>query len=147
MIKAAALLLLTASPGSAGAWQAFEARCLMPFEAFGPPVVGDLAQRAQAGYETSYDLPEGGVLVVEAAPEDGHAACRVHHDRAQGEDAGFEAWMTGVTAIERYIETDASNAGLLELHSNLWAEPVIAVQAQWTATGGIYRVIETELEA
>ena len=150
VVTLCACLFLTTG-AQAGAWEEFEARCLVPMENLFPSLVGGLNAVSLPGLaegETAFTGLQGGaILILEQAPEDGFGACRVY--QAEGPAvAKFESWADAQLASKRYVTDPEAGAGNeIALLSNMWVEPVIGVQMR-RAKGGIeMRALETELES
>jgi len=143
--------LLLASGAQAGAWEEFEARCLVPMENLSPSRVEGLDAVSLPGLaqgETAFaGLQGGAILILERAPEDGFGACRVF--QAEGPAvAKFEAWANRQLASMRYVtDPEAAVENEIALLSNLWIEPVIGVQMRRAKGGVEMRALETELES
>ncbi len=135
-------------PGMAFAitpWEAFQARCLMPFEALFQPIVeGLMPADVQQEDTPRYELPEGSELVIERMPKDGHRACSLVV-YAPGAEAAFDAWIAVELQQQRYVPAEDMPG---TWHSFEWIEPVLAVQKRRGDDGAlILRVVETELES
>ncbi len=149
---AAALMAVAMTNGAqAGAWEEFQDRCLTPFENGFPSQVVNLSPVALPGLqqgETAFSgLQSGAILILEAEPEDGFAACRIFQPEGPAV-AQFEAWADAQLANARYVsDPDMPSENGIALKSNLWIEPVIAVQMRRTRGGVEMRALETELES
>jgi len=150
VVTLCATVLLT-SGAQAGAWEEFEARCLVPLENLSPSQVDGLNAVSLPGLaegEIAFTGLQGGaILILERAPEDGFGACRVF--QAEGPAvAKFESWANAQLSSMRYVtdpEADAEND--IALLSNMWIEPVIGVQMRRAKGGVEMRALETELES
>jgi len=140
-LGAVALALGLPAAAQAGAWEAFEARCLSALQDFAPPVVAGLGPGTRDGAVTRYALDGERVLRTEAAPDDGRRACAVH-DPAGAPVPGFDTWIGDAVQAGRYVPVAPGR-----WHSHRWSEPVLEVQK--TRAGGALtlRILETNLEA
>jgi len=141
--------LLFATGAQAGAWEEFGARCLTPLEngfTFRVENLSEVALPGLADGETAFTgLQSGAILILETAPDDGFAACRVF--QAEGPAvAQFEGWAQAQLESARYV-LDPDAQGVAALLSNEWIEPVIGVQMRRARGGVEMRALETELES
>jgi len=116
------------------AWQAFQIRCLLPFEDFKPPIVDDLVP--VAGRDGVYQLDKGAMLIVGGEEDLGTRSCSVE---GTGLVRGYKEWSALVLQTGIYQETDTP--GLWMSHE--WIEPRIIVEK----IPGKIRVVESLLEA
>ena len=116
------------------AWQAFQLRCLAPFERFAPAQTEDLIP--VVGREGAFQLSKGAILVVGAADEMGARSCTVE---GAGLIKGYREWQAAALQTGKYRETETP--GLWMSHE--WIEPRIIVEK----TPGAIRVVESCLES
>ena len=140
-----AVLLMPGMAFAVTPWEAFQARCLMPFEALFQPIVeGLMPSHTQQEEAPRYELPEGAELVIEWMPEDGRRACALVV-YAPGTEDVFDAWIAKALQEQRYTPVDDMPG---TWHSFEWIEPVLAVQKRRGDDGAlILRVVETDLES
>ncbi len=135
---AAILLVALGTAGQANPynkiWQAFEMRCLEPFENFRSARVKDLVR--VVGRDGAYHLENGAVLVLGEEDDLGTRSCGVE---GVGLSKGYREWTALMLQTGRYRESDTP--GLWMSHE--WAEPRIILQK----TPGAIRVVESEIEA
>lgn len=144
-IPGAVAATMIGATAQAGAWDEFEARCLVPFENHFPVIVDGLKPKASKDAEPSFwiNRNSGTVahLTIELAPSDGELACRLQSDVTADADA-FEIWVTEAVSTFRYVQTASGSWA-----SNEWIEPQLAVSVQWDGDAVILRVLETDLES
>ena len=116
------------------AWQAFQLRCLAPFERFAPAQTEDLSP--VAGRDGAFQLPKGAVLVLGGADETGSRSCAVE---GAGLIKGYREWQAAVLQNGKYRETQTPGLWI----SHEWIEPRIIVEK----TPGAIRVVESFLES
>ena len=122
----------------------FQARCLDPYEHLTEPVTDGLAPQPadqMRDAELVFAAPDGLLLVLDAAPDDGNRACAVHALGADMLDGAYLAWVDEVTQRQIYVP----DAGMLV--SDEWIEPQVHVEASIDGAGAVYRVLETDLES
>lgn len=141
MRGAGLVLCLGVGAVQAGAWEAFETRCLERFEHVFP---ADLRGLTFAGTLDGVDTWQGdGVTLTRAQPGGPHDAfCAI----AGGFDAAaVEAWIAKALTSGAYHDV-SDNEATLVLQSTEWREPRIEVSVS-RATPPTLRVTETDLEA
>jgi len=130
--------LVMATGAQAGPWEEFEARCLTPLEngfTFRVENLTEVGLPGLAKGETAFTgLESGAILILETAPGDGFAACRLFQVEGPAV-AQFEGWASAQLASARYV-ADPDAQGVAALLSNEWIEPVIGVQMR-RARGGV----------
>ena len=141
MTKAILAYVLAMLPAAvmAGAWDEFEARCLLPFENLFPVIVDGLDRQISISELAVFDLTVGEKLVIELVPQDGELACGVHG--ADQSDA--QALRNRMTAGNRNYVPQGADVWA----SDEWIEPQLRVSVERDADDFILRVIETDLES
>lgn len=141
MIRILAILTLMPMAAQAGAWEEFQARCLMPYESMFPPIFDGLEELGSDVDRPTYLLPDGGRMVINLVPEGGFSACSVMDPSGKSEQA-FDRWITQAVDAGRYEKT-----GENLWYSYQWIEPVVAVSKRHEGDAVILQILETDLDA
>ena len=140
MIKVALLSVLPIA-AQAGGWDAFQTRCVDPFENLSLPIIEGLKPAASHDNEPGYWLNSRDKLVLELAPDNGEMACRLE-DQTGEASAAFDAWIAERVKTRRYEEIEAGHWQSYE-----WIEPVVTVQKWDEGRTVVLRILVTDLES
>lgn len=144
--RLAILMILTAGTAQAEtAWDMFTARCLEPYEnqalAIHDGLKAQSADQAQEGETVFEPTPEGFILVLNTAPDEGERSCSVHNPSASEPDQAYVSWIENAMDRQVYVPVDGV------LSSNEWIEPQLQFEGNFNDDGVTYEIIETELES
>ena len=126
-------------------WDAFEARCLDPYEHHALAIHAPLGQHPQDQMHDARlvygPTEEGFFLTLDAAPSEGERACAMSAAADAVSMEEFDMWRASVTAARRYEEVE--DEAFLSVD---WIEPRLRLEARFEPGLTQFTIIETYLE-